>query len=101
MAADYISVNKTKQLGNYLVQCADLLRQLRELIDRVSDAKDHSFTGSDYSVMETNFGLVTGTGSNAATLIGLMETIFNTNTDVVGATRLSQLDEFCARLSGQ
>ena len=83
------------------MQTADLLRQLRELIDRINDATQHSFTGSDYSVMETNFGLVTGTGNNTATLIGLMATIFNSNTDVVGATRLSQIDEYCARLSGQ
>jgi hypothetical protein len=101
MAADYITVNRTKQLGNQLVRAADLTRELRELIDKLSDAKDHSFTGVDYAVMEANFGLTAGTGANVATLIGLVQTILNTNTDVTGANRLSQLDEFAARLAGQ
>ena len=101
MAADYIAVNKTKQLGNLLVSAADKLRDLREIIDKLSDAKDHSFSGADFSVMETNFGLTTGVGANTSTLIGLLQTIFNTNTDVTGANRIAQLDEFCARLSGQ
>jgi hypothetical protein len=101
MAADFIAVNRAKQLGSSLVRAADLLRELRELVDKISDAKDHSFTGVDYSVMEANFGLAAGAGANVATLLGLVQTILNTNTDVVGATRMSQLDEFCARLSGQ
>lgn len=101
MAADYISVNKTKLPGNSLVRAANLTRELRELLDNLNDIAGHSFTGSDYTVMEANFGLTTGQGQNTATLLGLINTIFNTNTDVTGANRLSQLDEFAARLSGQ
>jgi hypothetical protein len=101
MAADFIAVQRSKQLGNSLVRAADMLRELRELVDKLSDAVGHSFTASDYSVMETNFGLVAGSGANTATLIGLVQTIFNSNTDVTGAARLSQLDEFSARISGQ
>src|SRR5574338_1212374 len=100
MAADYIVVNRTKQLGNSLVRAADLTRELRELIDKLSDAVGHCFDAADYSVMETQFGLVAGTGANTASLIDLIQTIFNRNTDVTGANRLSQLDEFCARLAG-
>lgn len=101
MAADFIVVNKTKQLGNSLVRAADTLRELRELFDKLSDAKDHGFAASDFSVMEANFGLLPGTGANAATLLGLLQTIFNSNTDVTGASRLAQLDEFVGRLAGQ
>lgn len=100
MADDYIPVNRTKQLGSQLVRAADLTRELRELIDKISDAKDHMGTGAG-GTLETNFGLSNGAGANAATLIGLIQTIFNTNTDVTGANRLSQLDEFCSRLAGQ
>ncbi len=71
------------------------------MVDLISDAKDHSFTGGDFSQMETVFGLGTGAGSNCATLIGLIQTIFNTNTDVTGANRLAQLDEFVGRVAGQ
>lgn len=101
MAADYITVNRGKQLGNSLVRSADLIRELRELIDKLNDAVGHSFASSDYSVMEANFGLAAGTGANTATLIGLVSIIVNTNTDVTGANRSSQLDEFAARLAGQ
>lgn len=101
MAADYIVVTKTKQLGASLVRAADLTRELRELVDKLNDAVGHSFTGADFTVMEAQFGLVNGTGSNTATLLGLINTIFNTNTDVTGANRLAQLDEFAARLAGQ
>jgi hypothetical protein len=101
MAADYIAVNRTKQLGNTLVAAADKVRELREMIDKLNDAGNHSFSGADYAVMETNFGLATGTGANTLTLIGLMHTIFNTNGTVAGQTRLDQIDEFAARLAGQ
>lgn len=101
MAADYISVNRAKQLGNSLVRAADLTRELRELVDKLSDAVGHSFAASDYSVMEANFGLAAGAGANTATLIGLVQTILNGNADVTGAARLAQLDEFCSRLAGQ
>ena len=101
MAADYISVNKTKTLGASLVRSADLFRELRELVDKLNDVGQHSFTGSDYTVFEANFGLVAGTGANALTLLGLINTIVNSNTDVTGANRLAQMDEYVARLAGQ
>jgi len=101
MAADYLVVNRTKQLGNTLVRAADLMRELRELIDKVSDASDHNTDGVTYTNHEANFGLASGQGANVATLIGLIRNILNTNTTVAGVDRLSQLDEFCARLAGQ
>lgn len=101
MAADYISVNKAKMSGALLVQAADKMRELRELVDKLNDIVGHSFNGADYTVMEANFGLTTGQGANTATLLGLINTIVNTNTDVTGANRAAQLDEFVARLSGQ
>ncbi len=101
MAADYIVVNRTKQLGNRLVRAAELTRELRELVDGINDAVNHSFAASDFSVMETNFGLVTGTGANCATLIGNMNNILNTNTTIAGQTRVDNIEEFAARLAGQ
>lgn len=101
MAADYIVVSRSKNLGNLLVQAADKLRELRELVDRISDAAGHSWDTGDYTLLESNFGLAAGQGANALTLIGLVQTILNSGTDVTGASRLSQLDEFAARLSGQ
>jgi hypothetical protein len=101
MAADYITVDRSKQLGNGLVRAADLLRELRELVDKLQDAGNHSNNGTDYSVMEANFGLPAGSGANALTLINILGDTLNTATDKAGAVRLGQLDEFCARLAGQ
>lgn len=103
MAADFISVTKTNrpQLGNQLIRAANLTRELRDLIDALNDTGQHQFAGADYTVFEGQFGLTTGQGANTLTLLGLINAIFNTSTDVTGASRLSQLDEFVARLAGQ
>jgi hypothetical protein len=101
MAADYISVTATNrpQLGNQLIRLANMLREVRDLADALNDAGQHMFAGADYAVFEAKFG-VTG-GANVLTLIGLVNNILNTSTDVTGANRLAQIDEFVARLAGQ
>ncbi len=101
MAADFINVNRTKTLGSSLVRAADLLRELRELIDKLKDAGNHSNDGSSYTVMETNFGLATGAGPNTLTLINIMDSILNGSDAAGGATQQGQIEEFCARLAGQ
>lgn len=101
MAADFIVVTKTNRpmQGTQLIRAANLLRELRDLIDALNDAGNHMFNGADYTVFEAQFG-VTG-GANVLSLMGLMQNIFNTSTEVTGANRLSQLDEFVSRLAGQ
>lgn len=103
MAADYIVVTRTNrpQMGSQLIRAANLMRELRDLVDALNDAGQHCFNGGDYSLFESQFGLSAGQGANTLTLLGLVNTIVNTNTDVTGANRLSQLDEFVARLAGQ
>ena len=101
MAIDYIPVNRTKQLGNKAVRLAGMIREVQDLVDEMNDVAGHSHDGSDYSTLETNFGLETGAGANFATLLVLLQNIFNTTTTVAGADRLSQLNEFTSRLGGQ
>lgn len=103
MAIDYITVTRTSrpQLGAQLVRLANMLREVRDLCDAVNDAAGRMHDGANYATLETNFGLATGQGANAATLFGLLNEILNTNTDVTGANRLSRLDEFAARIAGQ
>lgn len=101
MAADYIRVDRTKQLGNRLVRCADQLLDVAQSLAELLAAGSHANDGSDYSVMETIFGLQTGTGANVLTLIDLIDTILNTGSTVAGTTRLAQIQEFTARLAGQ
>jgi hypothetical protein len=101
MAADYIVVSKTNrpQLGTQLIRAANLTKELRELVDGLNDVANHQVDGGNVALFEAQFG-VTG-GANVVTLLGLVNTIFNTNGEVTGANRLSQLDEFVGRLSGQ
>jgi hypothetical protein len=101
MAADYIVVTKTNrpQLGNQLVTLANKLRDVRDLCDALNDAGQHQFEAADYSLFQSQFGV--SNGANVLTLIGLVNTILNTNGEVTGANRLSQLDEFVSRLAGQ
>lgn len=103
MAADFLAITKTNrpQLGTQLVRAANLTRELRDLIDALNDAGQHMFNGGDFSMFETQFGIGAGSGGNTLTLLGLINTILNSNTDVTGANRLAQLDEFVARLAGQ
>jgi hypothetical protein len=101
MAADYIVVTKTSrpQVGNQLIRAANLTKELRELVDGLNDAGQHMFNGADYTLFEQQFGV--SNGANVLTLLGLINTIFNSNGEVTGANRLSQLDEFQSRLAGQ
>lgn len=103
MAADFfvVTVVNRPSLGNQLIGAANALRDLRDKVDALNDAGSHMFNGGDYSVFESQFGLAAGQGANALSLLGLINTILNTNTDVTGANRLSQLDEFVARVAGQ
>lgn len=103
MAADYLVISRTNrpQMGNQLIRAANLLTELRDLIDAINDAGNHMFTGADYTVFAAQFGISASDAANALTLLGLINTILNTNTDVTGANRFAQLDEFCARLAGQ
>ncbi len=103
MAADFIVVTRTNrpQLGTQLIQLANRLLELRQLSKALNASGQHMFANSDYTVFEAQFGLVAGTGANTLSLLGLVDTIFNTNTDVTGANRFSQMDEFVARLAGQ
>jgi hypothetical protein len=101
MAADFLTVNTSKPLGAKLVAAANLLRQLRELVQQMADCSGHMFTGADYSVLEQQFGLQTGTGANVATLIGIQQGILVGATGAGGATQQGQILEFCSRLAGQ
>lgn len=103
MAVDFIVITRTNrpQLGNQLIGAANRLRDVRDLIDAINDGAQRMWEGADYTVLEAQFGLAAGQGANALTLLGLINDILNTNATVAGAARLSQLDEFVARLAGQ
>ena len=101
MAADFIGVDRSKALGSQLVIAANQLLATANLISQLNAIGQHCFAASDFSVFEAKFGLAAGTGSNVLTLLGLINNNLNTNTEIVGATRLANIQEFIARISGQ
>jgi len=103
MAADYLVITRSNRpnLGSQLVEAANRLKALRELVDGLNDAGQHMFNGADYTLFEAQFGIASGQGANALSLLGLINTILNSSTDVTGANRASQLEEFTSRLAGQ
>lgn len=101
MAADFIKVDRTKQPGNQLVRLASMVVEARQLSAQLNGIGSHCFNGADYTVFESVFGLVAGTGANTLTLLGLIDTILNSTTDMTGVNRKDKLDEFQSRLSGQ
>lgn len=103
MAADYLNIKTPNrpQLGTQLISLANQLLTVQQLCAALAGVQGHQFNGADYSVFEAQFGLPVGTGANVATLLGNLNTILNTNTDVTGANRATQLQEFINRLAGQ
>jgi hypothetical protein len=101
MAADFIDVNRTEQPGNTLVALAGRILEIQEEITNLFAAGNHMHESGNYALLESNFGLAAGKGANTLTLLGYMNEIFNTATDVAGATRLSRIQEFTSRLFPQ
>ena len=103
MAADYLVITRSNRpnLGSQLIRSANDLLELCDRVQALNDAGSHMFDGADYTVFEAQFGIAAGQGANALSLLGLINTILNTSTDVTGANRRSQLAEFIARLAGQ
>lgn len=97
----FIVVDKSKTAGARLVAAANALLSLQQNFAALSANSGHMINAADYTQLESLFGVAAGQGANLATLIGLINTILNTSTDVTGPNRLSQLNEFTARLSGQ
>ena len=101
MAIDFIQVNTAKPLGAKVVQAANALRQYRELVALLAADISHMNDGTDYTTVESQFGLQTGVGSNFATLVSIQNDIVNGSAGAGGATQQGQILEFCARLAGQ
>ena len=84
-----------------LARAADLMVELRGLVAKLKGAGNHSNTGTDYSLMEANFGLPAGSGANTLTLINILDSVLNGSTGAGGATQQGQIQEFVDRLAGQ
>jgi hypothetical protein len=101
MAADFIALDRSKRMADNIVRLAELVREVRELADKVGDNKDHMVDGVNFTVLESRTGASATYSGNLATLLGYIQEIFNSSANVSGADRLARLDEFVARVAGQ
>jgi hypothetical protein len=88
MAVQYISIDSTKRLGSELRQAVNYGTAFEQQLDKLKDIMDTMIDGTDYSRLETDFGLATGKG----------ETVYNLVTGSLTALRTGDLAGVIARL---
>ena len=76
MAQDFITVDKTKNMGADLLNAKETLRNVTDRLQWLKDTMDHNIDASDYTDVEALFGIPVGDG----------QTVYN-----VVATAVSQL----------
>lgn len=69
MAIDFVPVNQTSRFGRDLVALRNVLQTARERIAAIKDHMDHMNDGSTFTMIPTEFGLPSGSGSAALTII--------------------------------
>jgi hypothetical protein len=81
MATTYIPINTSVRLGASLRRAVDLLTTARDQLADLKAAMDTQVNGTDYSMVESQFGLQTGQGQTLYNLVaGVVsdQTGFNT-----------------------
>lgn len=73
MAASFIPVDNSKQLGHELLQVASMARDLGERVAAIKAVMDAMANGADNSIIEAQFGLPAGKGSDVAYLMGALK----------------------------
>jgi hypothetical protein len=101
MGADFITVDRAKVHGNRAAEIADKLVQLRAMIASEYGAAGHMTDATNYSMLETHFGLNQGDGSDFFIMLGQLSDVLVGTTEIAGATRKAILDGFTGRIGGQ
>lgn len=104
MAMDFDIITKANrnQMGSAVIRLANMMREACDLCDALNDAAGHMWTGSTYTTLIAQFSLDASVDpANFLTLLGNLNEILNTNTDVTGANRAARIQEFIARIAGQ
>lgn len=91
MAADFNTVDRSKQHGNKAVRLAELIQEADNLADDLEANAQRMWDTGDHALLEQQFGLATGKGANFLTLLGLVKTALG-NAD---------LQEYVARHANQ
>jgi hypothetical protein len=84
MAVQYISIDSTKRLGSELRQAVNYGTAFDQSLIKLKEIMETMIDGSDYSRLETEFGLAAGKGETVYNLV------VGAATDVSG-TNITQL----------
>lgn len=101
MAIDFIKVDKTKQLGNDVVNIANATAALQALVARVKLQLSHMNDGTDYATVEAQTGAAAGKGTTIVSEVNILDAIINGNTGAGGATQQGQILSLVGQLAGQ
>lgn len=74
MANIYVKVNTNLRLGNELQKVGDMLAATQAHLLQIKNVMDNMTDGVDFTVIETNFGIPTGTGNGAYVTIAAAAT---------------------------
>lgn len=69
MAATFVPIDTTKRLGSNLRRAVDVLRDALDQLNKVKNIMDTQVDGTDYSVVEAQFGLPAGNGAAVYSLV--------------------------------
>jgi hypothetical protein len=80
MAVQYISINSTKRLGSELRQAVNYGHAFDQSVLKLKEIMETMIDGTDYSRLETEFGLATGKGETVYNLVtGAVTDVSGTN----------------------
>lgn len=89
MATTYVPINTGQRLGAQLRNAIDQLQSAKQALSKLLAIANTQVNGSDYSMVETQFGLTTGQGQTTYNLIA------GTNTDLGNSTNVSEIVSWC------
>jgi hypothetical protein len=69
MATTFVQINTTNRLGNQLRAAIDQLRTGKDQLARLKAIMDTQIDGSNYSLLESQFGLQTAEGATCYNLV--------------------------------
>ena len=82
MANIFVKVTTSVRLGAELQRLADLMAATNSHLAQVRNVMDNMTDGVNYTTLETNFGLPTGVGAAAHTVIKDAHTAYSTNPSI-------------------
>jgi hypothetical protein len=89
MPTTFIPINTGQRLGQQLRTAVDQLQAARQALQKLKATMDTQINGSDYSMIEAQFGLQAGQGQTLYNLVA------GGNTDLAGSVNVTELLSWC------